>query len=121
MMSLDLSHPAAPPPPAAGPARLPTGVEGLDDVLGGGLAPSRLHRLEGVPVRFFEAEGRVRKALSVIKNRGGAHEDTIRELRIDRRGARVGGPPTGFHGIMTGTLSYAGSRRPLEERSAADA
>ena len=33
--------------------------------------------------RFFEAEGRIRKALSIIKNRGGAHEDRIREYRID--------------------------------------
>lgn len=35
-------------------------------------------------IRFFEAEGRIRKALSIIKNRGGPHEDAIRELRIDR-------------------------------------
>jgi len=33
-------------------------------------------------LRFFEAEGRIRKALSIIKNRGGAHEDRIREYRI---------------------------------------
>ena len=34
-------------------------------------------------LRYFEALGRVRRAISVIKKRTGAHEDTIREYRID--------------------------------------
>ncbi|MBO1076035.1 ATPase domain-containing protein [Roseomonas marmotae] len=68
-------------------------------------------------VRFFEAGGRVRKALSVLKNRGGSHEDSIRELRIDENGLRIGAPLTGFHGVLTGTPSYAGQTEPLlEER-----
>ena len=37
-------------------------------------------------LRYFEALGRVRRAISVIKKRTGAHEDTIREYRIDNRG-----------------------------------
>src|SRR6202008_4177052 len=37
-------------------------------------------------LRFFEADGRVRRAISVIKKRTGAHENTIRELRITNRG-----------------------------------
>ncbi len=73
-------------------------------------------------MRFFEAGGRVRKALSVVKNRGGAHEDTIRELRIDRSGIRVGEVLTGFQGVLTGTPSYVGRAAPLlEERGGADA
>jgi circadian clock protein KaiC len=66
-------------------------------------------------IRFFEAEGRIRKALSIIKNRGGAHEDAIRELRIDRRGLRIGEPLTQFHGVMTGNPQYVGSSTPLME------
>jgi len=66
-------------------------------------------------LRFFEAEGRVRKAISVIKNRGGAHEDTIRELRIDNRGVRVGEPLSRFRGILTGTPEYLGEVDPLME------
>jgi circadian clock protein KaiC len=66
-------------------------------------------------IRFFEAEGRIRKALSIIKNRGGAHEDAIRELRIDRRGLRIGAPLTEFHGVMTGNPEYVGSSAPLME------
>ncbi|MGE0715418.1 MAG: ATPase domain-containing protein [Alphaproteobacteria bacterium] len=71
-------------------------------------------------IRFFEADGRIRKAISVIKNRGGAHEDSIRELRIDSRGIRVGEPLTDFRGVMTGTPEYLGERSPLmEDRSLA--
>jgi circadian clock protein KaiC len=64
-------------------------------------------------LRFFEAGGRVRKALSVIKNRGGAHEDTIRELRLSAQGVRVGEPLTSFHGVLTGTPTYVGADSPL--------
>lgn len=66
-------------------------------------------------LRFFEAEGRIRKAISVIKNRGGAHEDTIRELRISRQGIRIGKPLTEFRGVLTGTPDYVGTRVPLLE------
>ena len=66
-------------------------------------------------LRFFEAHGRVRKAISVIKNRGGAHEDTIRELRIDASGVRAGTVLDGFHGVLTGTPSYTGEAGPLLE------
>jgi circadian clock protein KaiC len=65
--------------------------------------------------RYFEAEGRIRKALSVIKNRAGKHEETIREVRIDRRGLRVGEPLTDFRGVLTGTPEFVGSAKPLME------
>jgi circadian clock protein KaiC len=66
-------------------------------------------------LRFFEAEGRIRKAISCLKNRGGAHEDAIRELRIDYGGIRVGDPLTQFRGVLTGIPSYTGSEQPLLE------
>jgi len=72
-------------------------------------------------IRFFEAEGRIRKAISILKNRGGPHEDTIRELRIDGAGVRVGEPLTLFRGVMTGTPEYIGKGGPLmEDRALAD-
>jgi len=74
-----------------------------------------------VLMRFFEAEGRVRKAISVLKNRGGPHEDTIRELRIDDGGVRVGEPLSEFRGILTGTPEYLGERSPLMENRDSDA
>ncbi|KQX25575.1 MULTISPECIES: ATPase domain-containing protein [unclassified Sphingomonas] len=66
-------------------------------------------------IRFFEAEGRIRKAISLLKNRGGAHEDAIRELRIDAQGIRIGEPLTTFRGVLTGTPEYVGSAAPLME------
>lgn len=69
-------------------------------------------------IRFFEAQGRIRKAISVLKNRGGPHEDTIRELRIDNQGVRVGDPLVDFKGVLTGTPEYVGVKAPLmEDRS----
>lgn len=66
-----------------------------------------------VMLRYFEAEGRVRRALSVLKKRGGAHEDTIREYQLTSEGIRVGPPLTQFSGIFTGTPTYIGGPKPL--------
>jgi circadian clock protein KaiC len=52
--------------------------------------------------RFFEASGSVRKAVSVIKKRGGYHETTIRELSIGEEGLKVGEPLQQFQGVLTG-------------------
>jgi circadian clock protein KaiC len=52
--------------------------------------------------RFFEARGRVRKALSVVKNRAGRHEDTIREFSLGPTGFTVSDPLDEFRGILTG-------------------
>jgi circadian clock protein KaiC len=66
-------------------------------------------------LRYFEAGGRVRKAISVMKNRGGAHEDFIREFRIDAGGVRIGAPLVEFRGVLTGTPEYTGPVLPLLE------
>lgn len=71
-------------------------------------------------LRFFEADGRIRKAISVLKKRSGAHETAIREFRIDRQGIRVGEPLVGFRGILSGTPEYIGNSKPLMEDRAAD-
>jgi circadian clock protein KaiC len=72
-------------------------------------------------IRFFEAQGRLRKAISVLKHRVGAHEDAIRELRIDSSGIRVGEPLVNFRGVLTGTPEYFGADLPLlEERKRGD-
>lgn len=63
--------------------------------------------------RFFEAHGRIRKAISVVKKRAGAHETTIRELQIGPDRLHVGGPLTDFFGVLTGNPRYMGSSQPL--------
>jgi circadian clock protein KaiC len=66
-------------------------------------------------LRYFEALGTVRRAMSIIKKRTGAHESTIREFCIDRRGLTIGDPLDGFQGILRGVPSYVGEARPLLE------
>jgi circadian clock protein KaiC len=41
--------------------------------------------------RFFEANGQIRKAISVVKKRSGSHETAIRELKIGPARVHVGG------------------------------
>jgi circadian clock protein KaiC len=66
-----------------------------------------------VLLRFFEAGGDVRKAISVVKKRTGAHENTIRELKIGDGGVRVGEPLRQFQGVLTGVPRYTGPSNPL--------
>jgi circadian clock protein KaiC len=68
-----------------------------------------------VLLRYFEALGTVRRAISVIKKRTGAHESTIREYRIDSRGLTIGSPLDAFQGILRGVPNYVGEVRPLLE------
>ncbi len=52
--------------------------------------------------RYFEGEGRVRQALSVMKKRSGPHERSIRELSFNGLGIQVGPPLEKFEGVLTG-------------------
>ena len=53
-------------------------------------------------MRYYEAEGEVRQAISVLKKRGGAHERTIRAFSMDRDGLLIGEPLRQFRGVLTG-------------------
>lgn len=64
-------------------------------------------------LRFFEAMGRVRRAISVMKKRAGAHEDTVREYRIDASGVRIGEPLAEFQGVLRGVPIFSGEGRVL--------
>ena len=66
-----------------------------------------------VLLRFFEAAGRIRRAISVMKKRTGSHEDTIREFRIHSAGIRVGPPLEEFRGVLTGVPTFAGNSASL--------
>jgi len=66
-----------------------------------------------VLLRYFEAAGRVRKAISVVKKRTGAHEDTIREFSIGSQGITVGDALTQFHGVLTGVPRFVGTSDTL--------
>ncbi|HEY9217489.1 MAG TPA: ATPase domain-containing protein [Phenylobacterium sp.] len=69
-------------------------------------------------LRYFEAAGTVRRAVSVIKKRAGPHEKTIREMFIDDQGVRLGEPLTQFHGVLRGVPALLG--RPELARGEVD-
>ena len=62
-----------------------------------------------VLLRYFEAGGAVRKAISVLKKRTGAHEGMIREFKITGNRIEVGAPLTAFRGVLTGVPEYVGA------------
>jgi circadian clock protein KaiC len=66
-----------------------------------------------VLLRYFEAEGRIRKAISVVKKRSGKHENAIRELVFTPSGVTVGAPLTDFEGVLTGVPRYVGASKDL--------
>ena len=66
-----------------------------------------------VLLRYFEARGRVRRAVSVIKKRTGHHEDTIREFRISDKGLSLGEPLDEFQGVLRGVPNFVGKIEPL--------
>jgi circadian clock protein KaiC len=59
--------------------------------------------------RYFEAFGSIKKAISVIKKRTGAHEESLRELKIGPGGVIVGPILKEFSGIFSGVPKYMGS------------
>jgi circadian clock protein KaiC len=64
-----------------------------------------------VLLRYFEAMGRMLRAISVVKKRTGSHENTIREYRIDERGITLGHPLEDFQGVLKGVPTYVGGGR----------
>lgn len=64
-------------------------------------------------LRYFEAMGRVRRAVSVIKKRTGSHEETIREYAISAKGLELGQPLTAFQGVLRGTPTLIGTGASL--------
>lgn len=64
-------------------------------------------------MRYFEAHGRVRKAMSVVKKRTGPHEDTIRELRIADGRLTIGAPLVEFRGVLSPAPEFFGEKNEL--------
>ena len=61
-----------------------------------------------IMMRYFEAAGHVRRAISVMKKRTGSHENTIREFLIDSKGMTLGPPLTQFQGVLRGVPTFMG-------------
>jgi circadian clock protein KaiC len=90
-------------------------VMGQSGVVGDTLSPANASYLTDnmLLFRFFEAQGEVRKAISVVKKRGGPHEIAIRELKFGPEGITVGEALRQFQGILTGALIFTGAPSQL--------
>jgi circadian clock protein KaiC len=67
-----------------------------------------------VLLRYYEMQGEVRQAISVVKKRGSRHERTIREFRLDQGRVSVGEALRNFRGILTGVPVSEASARPMQ-------
>ena len=66
-------------------------------------------------MRYFESKGEVRQAVSVVKKRGGAHERSIREFRLENGKITVGQPLRDFRGVLTGVPIFEGGGDPVRQ------
>jgi circadian clock protein KaiC len=57
-------------------------------------------------LRYFEMLGEVRRAVSVVKKRTSAHENTIREYELTGDGVKVGPPLRNLHGVLRGVPTH---------------
>ena len=71
--------------------------------------------------RQFESFGHLRRAISVIKKRSGAHELTLRELRMSAAGLAISEPLEDFQGVLTGVPTYHGKGDPRNRKGDHDA
>ncbi len=66
-------------------------------------------------LRFFEALGHIRRAISVVKKRTVGHETSIREFTLGSKGLALGDPLVSFNGILRGVPTYLGSQSTLKD------
>src|ERR1700748_1570401 len=69
-------------------------------------------------LRYFEALGKGRRAISVIKKRTAFHETTIREFELSDKGLTLGKPLDAFHGVLRGVPTYSGNVADLQDEGA---
>jgi circadian clock protein KaiC len=60
-----------------------------------------------VLLRYYETEGEIRQVISVVKQRVGPHERTLRELRMTNQGVEIGEPLSNFQGVLTGVPMFS--------------
>jgi circadian clock protein KaiC len=67
-------------------------------------------------LRYFEAFGQVRRAISILKKRTGSHENTIREFMISYDGLTVGPVLENFQGVLRGVPEYVGNSASIKAK-----
>jgi circadian clock protein KaiC len=62
-----------------------------------------------VAMRLYEHQGRVKKAIAVLKKRSGMHETTIREISFDHNGIALSAPLMNLRGVLSGMPTDVGA------------
>jgi len=91
----------------------PSGIASFDRLLGGGLLYGSSTLLVG-PAGTGKSS-QIRRAVAVLKKRSGAHELTLRELRMDSQGISISEPLYDFQGVLTGVPTYHGEGDPRNQ------
>jgi circadian clock protein KaiC len=60
-----------------------------------------------VMLRYFEVQGTVRRAISVVKKRSGRHEHSVREFNLSDNGIKLGPPTLEFTGVLAGSPYFS--------------
>jgi circadian clock protein KaiC len=66
-------------------------------------------------LRYFEAQGKIHKAMSIVKKRSGAHETAIRSFSMSGEGLKVGPPLANYHGVLSGLPTWDQTVGPARE------
>jgi circadian clock protein KaiC len=74
-----------------------------------------------IVLRLFEHEGRVKKAISVLKKRSGRHEESIRQIWFDASGVHLSAPLARLRGVLSGLPVDSGLHAGNEDPAQADA
>lgn len=67
-------------------------------------------------LRYFEAHGKIRKAVSIVKKRGGLHDTSIRDFSMSSAGLAVGEPLENYRGVLTGVPTYEKVVQEIRDR-----
>lgn len=67
-------------------------------------------------LRYFEAHGTIRKAISIVKKRSGIHDTAIRDLMLNAEGISVGTPLADYRGVLTGIPTYDHVVKEIRDR-----
>lgn len=68
-----------------------------------------------VLLRYFESRGKIRKAVSVVKKRGGIHDTAIRDFTMSSKGLAIGAPLDDFRGVLTGVPTFDNIVREIRD------
>jgi circadian clock protein KaiC len=67
-------------------------------------------------LRYFEAQGQIRKAISIVKKRSGVHETSIRDFTMSAEGLQIGDKLSNYRGVLAGIPTFEGVIKEIEGR-----